>query len=170
MREKEFETINGHKYRCDMMKIREANQTFLTLLSTIGGPAIKAIAAGIDGDTSGIIRMLPAAIVAALQGLEGPVSEQIIESLFNGVYYVGDGREDLGFEMKAWDDNFNDHFHGRSFSMYKVLGWSIQVNYKEFLDEALSLGEDGGMGLKDLVLSSLRTSTSESGQSSPTST
>ena len=164
-RDKEFETINKYKYRCDMMKIRESNQTFLTLLSTIGGPAVKAIAAGIDGDNDDVMRMIPAAIVAALRGLEGPVSEQLIASLFNGVYYVGDGEEDLGFEMVAWDDKFNDHFHGRPLSMYKVVAWSIKVNFKEFLDEVQSLGGEGGVGLKDLVLSSLRTSTSESGQS-----
>lgn len=168
MRDNEFKTINGHKYRCKMMRVREAHQTFLSLCSTIGGPAIKAIAAGADDMEGDAMRLITGAISAAVQNLEGPVGDQLIESVFKGVAYVGDGGEDLGFELTPWDDDFEKHFSGHLLSMYKVWAWSVEVNYRDFLDGAQALGLGKAKDLGRQVLGGLLTPTSASGPSSST--
>ncbi len=163
-RKNEFETIDGKKYRCDMMKVMDAHQTLISLCATIGEPVVKAIVAGMDDMDGDATSLIMAAISAAMRNLDGPVSVELIQSVYQGVYYVGDGTDkDLGFEMKVGDDKFDDHFHGRLLTMYKVWAWSMKVNYKDFLDAAQALGVGKAKDLGKQVLGTLLTSTSESG-------
>lgn len=163
MRKSEDKIIDGFKYKCKMMGIRESHQTFLSLCSSIGEPAVKAIAAGSEDMDGDVIRLITMAITAAVQNLEGAVGDRLISSVFNGVDYVGDGGDDLGFSMVAWDKDFEKHFHGRLFSLYKVWAWSVEVNYRDFLDGVQALGEDGAKSLGKTVLNFLQTPSSESG-------
>ena len=164
MRKPEFKEIDGKKYRCDMMKVMAAHETLISLCATLGEPVVKGIVAGMDDMEGDATSLIMAAISAAMRNLDGPVSRELIESVYQGVYYVGDGKEDLGFEMKVGDDQFDDHFHGRVLTMYKVWLWSMQVNYKDFLDAAQALGIGKAKDLGKQALSGLLTSTSESGQ------
>lgn len=159
MRKAEFKKIDGHKYQCRVMKVLDAHDTLLSLLSTVGGPAIKAIAAGADDMEGDAMRLITGAISVAVQNLEGPVSRQLLASVFSGVQYVGDGVDDLGFDIIPGDDNFDDHFGGRLLSMYTVWGWSLQVNYQDFLDGAQALGLGKAKDLGKKALDGLLTST-----------
>jgi hypothetical protein len=168
-REIKIKEIDGHRYRCDMMPIRLSHQTLISLCSTLGEPVVKAILSGMDDDDGDVVGLLMGAIVVAMRNLDGPVSDQLIESLFQGMQEVGDGKEDIGFPLVAWDDKFNDHFHGRPLTMYKVWVWSMQVNYKDFLDAAQALGVGKAKDLGTKALTSLLTPTSASGPSSSAS-
>tara|TARA_Y100000310_G_scaffold304988_1_gene344691 strand:- start:2280 stop:2795 length:516 start_codon:yes stop_codon:yes gene_type:complete len=170
MREAESKIIDGHEYRCTMMSVRSAHRTFLDLCSTLGGPVINAIAEGSDDMEGDATRLITGAISLAVQNLDGPVGDQLIESVFSGVAYTGksEDKDDpqadgMGFELKAWDDDFERHFGGRLLSMYKVWAWSVEVNYRDFLDGAQALGGDRGAGIGKKVFQSLRTQTSASG-------
>ncbi len=155
-----------------MMSVRSAHRTFLDLCSTLGGPVINAIAEGSDDMEGDATRLITGAISLAVQNLDGPVGDQLIESVFNGVAFTGkseikdDPEAEIhvdGFEIKAWNDDFERHFRGHLLSMYKVWAWSVEVNYRDFLDAAQLLGVDKGAGLGKKVFQSLRTQTSESG-------
>ncbi len=163
-RKAEFKTIDGQNYRCDMMKVMDAHQALISLCATLGEPVVKAIVAGMDDMEGDATALIMAAISAAMRNLDGPVSVELIDSVYHGVAYVGDGKADLGFEMKVGDDKFDEHFHGRLLTMYKVWAWSMQVNYKDFLDAAQALGVGKAKDLGKQVLDSLLTPTSESGQ------
>ncbi len=164
MRETEYKEIDGHNYQCSMMSVREAHQTFLSLCSTMGAPVIKAVAAGADDMEGDAMRLITAAISAAVQNLEGEVGDRLIESVFKGVQYAGDGTDKVpGFELTPWDTNFERHFKGQLFSMYKVWAWSVEVNYRDFLEGAQALGVGKAKDLGKQVLGTLLTSTSESG-------
>ena len=161
MRKPETKEIDGHKYLCTMMSVRQAHQTFLSLCATLGGPVVEAIAKGSDDLDGDATRLITAAISAAVQNLEGEVGDRLIESVFKGVAFVG--KDATGFELKPWDDDFERHFHGRIFTMYKVWAWSVEVNYRDFLDGAQALGGGKAKDLGKDVLNSLRMSTSASG-------
>lgn len=135
----------------------------MNLCKTLGGPVINKIAEdpeGLDGDMNSLIIV---AVSVAVQELDEEVSDPILDAVFNGVSFVGEGP--TGFALKLWDKDFNSHFHGRLASVYKVWAWSVQVNYRDFLDALPGLGEGKAKDLGREVLSSLRTSTSRSGQS-----
>lgn len=175
MREAESKTIDGHEYRCTMMRVRSAHQTFLNLCNTIGEPAVKAVAAGASDMDADVVRLIVVAITAAAQNLEGDPGDRLIDSVFNGVAYTGKSEDKeypradgLGFELKAWDDDFEQHFGGHLLSMYKVWAWSVEVNYRDFLEGAQGLGGGKATGLVKKGLSFLQTPTSASGQSSST--
>jgi hypothetical protein len=163
MRDKEYKEIDGHKYLCTMMSVRNAHQTFLTLCSTLGQPVVQAIASGSDDLDGDATRLIMPAISAAVQNLEGEVGDRIVESVFKGVGLVGE--KDTGFELVPWDADFERHFKGRLFSMYKVVAWAIEVNYKDFLTGAQALGADKAKDLGKAALSNLLTPISPSGQS-----
>lgn len=168
MIKEETKEIDGHLYSCRMMTVRAAHNTFLSLCSTLGGPVVEVLARGSDdGDGDEIEKLIMGAISVAVQNLEGEVGEKLLKSVFTGVTFVGEGP--TGFELKPWDANFERHFTGRLFSVYKVWAWAIQVNYKDFLDGAQTLGGDKAKSLGKSALNSLLTSTSESGQSSTAS-
>jgi hypothetical protein len=170
MREAESKTIDGHKYRCQMMSVRSAHQTFLNLCNTIGEPVVKAIADGAADMEGDAIRLIVMAITAAAQNLEGGPGDRLIESVFNGVSYLDEETDAKpGFALKAWDEDFERHFKGHLFSMYKVWAWSVEVNYRDFLEGAQGLGGDKTVGLVKQGLNFLQTPTSASGPSSSTS-
>lgn len=165
MRKAEFKEIDGYKYRCDMMPVRRAQRTWIDLLSTLGGPAIEAIASGMDNEEQDAIALLTASISVIAQKLEGTVSERLIEAVFEGVSTTEGEGEDI-LELKPWDAKFESHFHGRLLTLYKVWAWAVQVNYSDFLDAAQSLGLDQSLKLGKQALLSHLTPTSESGVSS----
>jgi hypothetical protein len=165
MREAETKTISGHKYRCTMMPVRTAHRTFLDLCSTLGEPVIKAIADGAADMESDAQRLIMGALSVAFRNLEGAIADELVEKVFTGVTFLGEETDESpGFEMKAWDGKFNDHFHGSLFGMYKVWAWSVEVNYRDFLEGAQALGIGKGVGAVKQVLGGLQTQTSASGQ------
>lgn len=168
MRDKEFNEIDGHKYCCTMMTVRQANRTWVDLLSTLGGPAIEAIASGMDDKEQDAVALITASISVAVQRLEGNVSERLIEPVLSSVSFTEGDDGDI-VELKPWDGKFETHFHGRILTLYKVWGWAVMVNYRDFLDAARNLGLDQGLKLGKKALLSHLTPTSESGASPPPS-
>lgn len=171
MREKKYKELDGFRYRCDMMPCLLAHRTFLTLCATLGRPVIKAIVAGSDDLDQDATKLITTAIGAAFQNLEGEVGDKLVESVFNGVV-VQDGEKVVDLKPwrgesdgGSWNHEFEHHFKGRVFSMYKIWAWSIEVNYGDFLDGLQDLGGDKAKGLVKDSLNSLLTSTSESGAS-----
>ncbi len=160
MRTTEQTEIDGHAYACTMMSVRTANATFNLLLRTLGRPVIQALARAQETQNTDQTAMMMAAISMAMQNLDEDVSERLIERIFNGVRV-----RDVG-DLVPWDDKFEDHFHGRLLSMYKVWAWAIQVNYQSFLDAAQAHGLSGLLDLGKSSLQNLQTSTDESGTSS----
>ncbi len=111
-----------------------------------------------------VVRLITVAISAAVQNLEGQAGDQLIDSVFNGVSYLDEETDARpGFKLKAWDDDFERHFKGRLLSMYKVWAWSVEVNYRDFLEGAQALGGGKATGLVKQGLNFLQTPTSGSG-------
>jgi hypothetical protein len=175
MRKPEIKEIDGSKYRCDMMPVRMAHQTLLSLVSTLGKPVIMAFIEAQGEMNQGAAQLIIGAVGSAFRNLEGEAGDRLIENLFNGVTFEGPNSEfmDLkptsnGKDDGSWNHEFESHFHGRLLTMYKVWVWSLQVNYSSFLDEAQDLGIEDAKNLGEKVLSSLLTPTSGSGPSSTT--
>lgn len=164
MRKPQFKEINGHKYACTMMSVRKAHQTWIELVGTLGQPVVSAIARASDEPDQQAANLIPAVMSMAMMNLQGEVADRLLVSVFDGVRVEGFG------ELKPWDDQFDDHFRGRIFAMYKVWAWAVQVNYQDFLDEAQSLGLGQMVTKGKAALQTHLTQTSESGdQSSPSS-
>ena len=146
-----------------MMSVRTAHHTCFLLLRTLGRPVVQALARAQETQNSDQTAMLMTALSIAMQNLDEEVTDNLIERVFNGVRV-----RDVG-DLVAWDDKFNDHFHGRLLSMYKVWAWAIQVNYQSFLDAAQTLGLSGVLEMGKEALQNLQTQSDESGTSSPVS-
>ncbi len=168
MRETETKEIDGCTYACTMMSIRQANRTWMEMCAVLGEPVVRGLARAVRDPDQQVKELILSAMSAALMNLTEEIHERLIAAVFNGV------RADKVGELKAWDSKFEDHFHGRLFTMYKVWTWSVQVNYQDFLDAAQSLNV--GSLLESLGETKSQesqgspdpqTSTGESGESSP---
>lgn len=164
MREIQRKEIDGHQYVCTQMSVRKAHQTFIELVATLGQPIVVSLSRGYDEDKDAS-DVLTTAASMMMMNLSRDVSDRLLANVFDGVLCDGIGK------LTPWDGDFEDHFHGRIFSMYKVWAWGIEVNYRDFLDAAQSLGlVKMAKEMGKSAFQSRQTQTGESGESSPQST
>ncbi len=143
MRETEFTEIDGEKYVCTMMPGTKAQMTFVEMSQLIGAPAMAMIAKAFepvvtkDGDVKEgldahtVESLMAQGVQVFLTELTPAQSDRIIKTLMDGIKCEGVG--DLS-DVKLFDAQFR----GRVLTMYRVFSWSMEVNFRDFFDAALS--------------------------------
>ena len=159
-RESQHKEIDGHKYACTMMPVRKASQTWIELVAVLGQPTIAAIAQASSDPDEEAVTAIVRGLTGVIHNLQGDVGDRLIEQVFDGIIVEGVG------PLEPWNEAFDAHFRGRIYSMYKVWGWSIEVNFKDFLAVAQLLGLDQVVKLGSSALKGHLTSTDGSGTSS----
>ena len=131
-RENSNKEIDGVKYVCLGMPATKSHAVMIELLEILGRPAFVAIATGLgDGFDSGIDKVVDVATELLMHKLTPETANRVVRMMLDGVQAEGVG----GFDS---DKIFDEHFRGRIMHMYKVIGWSIQVNYSDFFGVARS--------------------------------
>lgn len=137
--ETQTKKIDGIGYACSMMPARLANNTLTRLTLLVGRPALVMAAGAIQAEDEEdeekmMLRLIQIGVDQVFRGLTPDEADTVLMALMTGVQYAGlDTTKDLSDE-----DVFDDHFRGSLLRAYKVWAWSLQVNYKDFLDAALS--------------------------------
>ena len=170
-RNKENKNIDDIDYVCTMMPATMANKVLVELMGTLGQPALVAIASAFSSDgESQIDAIADAATRAIMQRLSPEDADRVCKMVLHGVRCT----ENAGNVNES--DVFDEHFRGRIFHLWKVVAWSIQVNYRDFFYAANSNPTVSGL-LKKLssgasmltaILSSGDASSSESDLTSET--
>ena len=154
-RETQFREIDGIKYVCTMMPATVAHKTLLQLTEVVGRPVLLAVAKAVGNDELLLDELVETGTHALFERLNPSVGEDLILDLLQGVRVEGVG------ELSR-KDVFDNHFRGRIFHLYKVLGFSVEVNFRDFFDELLSqqLKKNVGAGLQKAgsLLTSMLTS------------
>lgn len=130
----ENKKIDDVDYACDMMPATLANKVLIELSGTLGHPLLVAITTLYDGGSDGDIDLKHAvdtAMKLVMSRLSPDDADRICKLMLNGVGTAGVGPL---HEVV----NFDKHFGGRIFHMWKVVFWSIKVNYRDFFYAASS--------------------------------
>ena len=131
-REKENTTIDDVDYVCHMMPATMANKVLVELSGTLGQPLLVAIATVFEGGGSTEVeRVVDTAMKFVLQRLSPDDADRVCKLVLNGVSASGAG-------ALHETDNFDAHFRGKIFHLWKVVFWSIKVNYRDFFYAANS--------------------------------
>jgi hypothetical protein len=160
MRETEFKEIDGVKYSCDMMPATKAQATLIRLVETLGRPVVVALAKGASGGNFGDAELDDLAQVGTsilFERLTPENADRIIKDAFHGVRAEGVGEV-------AQDKIFDGHFKGRLMHMYRVFGWAVEVNYRDFFDAARGNRLLGSLRARVESAVSQQTSTPGSGE------
>lgn len=122
--------LDGHRYRITKLPGMTAYKLSPRLLDKLGGVFVAfANAAGKGGD----IKMSPEDFLSVLPEFVQVFSrtspdelEEITRAVFAGVHVV------LGGKLFPLMDVFDDHFQGRTMSIYKLMGQAIRINFFDF--------------------------------------
>ena len=137
-----FKEIDGIRYACTMMPGRLANRTLTRLTLLVGRPALVMAAGAIELDKDktedqqekAMVHLIRIGVDQVFRGLTPEEADEVLMSLMSGVKYEGlDTHLDLSDPV-----TFDDHFRGALLRAYKVWGWALGVNYKDFIDAARS--------------------------------
>ena len=132
-------TVDETHYACEMMPATLANKTLTRLIILVGRPALAMAAGAIkakeeEDEEELIAHMIQIGVNQIFAGLTPDEAHEILIALMTGVRFQG-----CPVDKDLSDlDIFDDHFRGKLLTAYKVWAWSLQVNYKDFLDAALS--------------------------------
>ncbi len=133
MRESEHKNIDGVDYTCEMMPGTLAQKTLVELTLLLGRPLLVSLAKGFTGEGEvEIDELADAATLLLSERLNAESSDRLIKATLQGVTTSGAGY------VAATDAAFDTHFRGRILHLYKVFAWSLEVNYRDFFDGALS--------------------------------
>jgi hypothetical protein len=131
MREVETREIDGEKYACRMMPATKGQKVLIRLTDLVGRPALVMAAGAMKGEDDNVqlhdIIDLGTRII--FERLTDEEADASIKDVLDGVMV-----ENGGDVLK----NFDEHFRGRILHMYKVFAWALEVNYRDFIDAALS--------------------------------
>ena len=156
-REVELKEIDGEKYACRMMPATVAQKTLVRLTDLVGRPVMVMIAGAIrdEGETE-LQTIAEIGTRILFERLTDDESDFVIKSVLDGVMVEGGGEV-----LKSFDE----HFRGRIMHLYKVFAWSVEVNYRDFIDAALS--SDLKTSVKEVATKAWQaaTSTMKSGES-----
>lgn len=131
-REKENTTIDDVAYVCHMMPATMANKVLVELSGALGHPLLVAIATMFEGGgETEVEHVVDTAMKLVMSRLPPDDADRICKTILNGVSASGAGPL---HEL----DNFDSHFRGRIFHLWKVVFWSIKVNYRDFFYAANS--------------------------------
>ncbi len=137
----QFQEIDSIKYVCEMMPALLASATIVRLMALVGRPALVLAAdaytsfeSGAIDDENGVANLIRLGTEQVFAGLTPEETETVLLSLLCGVKVAGIAG-DLSDPVR-----FNAHFRGRLLSAYKVWAWSLQCNYRDFIDAARSFG------------------------------
>ena len=133
MRNKENIEIDGVNYICTMMPATMANKVLVELVDAVGRPALMAAATGFDGSgMSGLDTVVDVGTKMLMERVTPESADRVCKLALHGVMAEG-VKGDL-FE----DKYFDAHFQGRILHLWKVVSWSIKVNYGDFFCAAHS--------------------------------
>lgn len=133
------EEIDGISYMCMMMPATLSNKTLTRLTLLVGRPALVMAAGAIEAKKKGdedemMMHLIQVGVNQIFQGLTPDEAHIVLMSMMTGVRYPG-----LAVNKDLSDEEiFDDHFRGKLLSAYKVWAWSLQENYRDFLDAGLS--------------------------------
>ncbi len=134
-----------------MMPATKSHAVMIELIDTIGQPALQAIATAVGGDLSNSVDNVIGVAGEMLSRKVTPeTADRLVRMMLESV-----SAEGLVYFSK--DSVFDEHFAGRMLHMYKVVAWSIGVNYSDFFEGARSnrtvqnVLEVGGQALKVLT-------------------
>ena len=171
----QYKKIDGVEYICEMMPALLASSTLVRLVNMVGKPALVLAAnaysvmdaSGEEGaDSISFPDVIRLGVEQVFAGLSPNEAEIVLLALMSGVRCkVGESSADLNSK-----DVFNEHFRGRLLSAYKVWAWSLQCNYRDFIDAARSSGivatlKSKGEAALGRALSTTQTSPTESDES-----
>ena len=129
MRETEHKNIDGTNYVCLMMPATVAQKTLVRLTDTLGRPLVFALSKALGDEEIEVEHLADVALRALFDKLNEETSDDIIKSLLDGVEAEGVG-------SVSSPAVFDSHFRGRVLHLYKVVAWSVEVNYRDFFDAA----------------------------------
>ena len=131
-REKENTTIDDVDYVCHMMPATMANKAMVELSGALGHPLLVAISSTVgSGADTDVEHIVDTAMKLVMTRLSPDDADRICKMMLHGVRASGAGPL---HEV----DNFDAHFRGRLCHMWKVVFWSIHVNYRDFFYAANS--------------------------------
>lgn len=131
-REKENTNIDDVDYVCHMMPATMANKALVELSGALGHPLLVAISTMIGGGGgTDVEHVVDTAMKLVMTRLSPDDADRICKMMLNGV-----SASKAGPLHEV--DNFDAHFRGRLFHMWKVVFWSINVNYRDFFYAANS--------------------------------
>ena len=128
-RKQENKTIDDVKYICKMMPASLGNTVVIELTGTLGQPLLVSLSTIMDKDGPQIEAVVDTSIKYLMQNLSP--ADRICKMMLNGV-----SASKAGPLHEV--DNFDAHFRGRIFHLWKVVFWSIHVNYRDFFYAANS--------------------------------
>lgn len=123
----EFEELT---YSCDMLDAVTAQKTLIELLTVLGQPILMAIAKGF-GDAEDIEGVAEAGLQSLFLKLTPEKSHELIQTLLGCVRCEG-------VDPLTKPAVFKKHFAGNIYHLYRVIAWSIEVNFRDFFVAAHS--------------------------------
>jgi hypothetical protein len=136
--------IDGVKYRCVMMPGWTATELFFDLVNLLGEGVVVALTRAfqddknLDEEVDGVVaKALATASYSLFSKVDAQTGRQLMERALIGVHAEGVGMTDA-----ALVEAFDEHFRGRTWAAMSVFIWSLQVNFRDFLDAS---------GLRDLI-------------------
>ena len=123
----DYQEIN---YGCTMLPATKAQMVFVELLDVLGHPLLMAVSKGFT-DSSDLEGIADAGANSLFTKLRPDNSDRLIKVLLGCVRSKGAGN-------LASEAVFDKHFAGRIHHLYKVIAWSIEVNYRDFFVAAHS--------------------------------
>jgi hypothetical protein len=128
--------IDGVHYRCAMMPGWTAMALFWDLVNLLGEPVVVALTrafqddANLDQEVDDVAaKALATAAYSLFSKVDAETGTRLMQRALVGVQAEGVGTTD-----SALVEKFDEHFRGKSWAALRVFLWSLQVNYRDFLD------------------------------------
>ena len=125
------------KYSCKMLPATVSQKTLVRLLEILGQPILLAVAKGWE-ESADMDAMADAGIHALFDKLTPESSNDVIKTLIGCVRCEGE-------EALTDETTYDEHFAGRILHLYKLMGWIIEVNYRDFFVDARLAPLFGGL-------------------------
>lgn len=126
-------TVDGVAYICKKMPGWTSVELLADLTSIVGEPLVLALSKALDVDgeleEEDIISMAQRAAFQLFDRIDAETSRRLMSKALLGVC-----AEKLGHEDDALINAFDDHFRGKPLAAIKLFVWSLEVNYRSFLD------------------------------------
>lgn len=164
-------TIDDVPYVCFVQPALQANASLLTLTSLLSPTTVSLLSGAVKGfdkntlSIESIGRMdFVTGLVMLFQELTPDQGNKVLSAGLVGISTPG--HEDLSAKT-----SIDSHFRGRLLHMYKVFGWALSCNYKDFLDVARSVASMEKLtALMGLMRSATQSMPDSQSDTSPTAT